>query len=713
MNFLIRPFTRHLGCPALLIILCHSMLIGAEKPVAESTFSTTTTSILLREVVVTAARDRTSSTPIHGGDTSELLEGWAGVALQQNGAASLPILHGLGDERVKILVDGMTITSACPNHMNPPLSYISPGQVEKVEVLAGITPVSQGGDSLGGTIIVNSARPLFASPEQKIHTATTLNSYYGTNGDSYGGSLNSAVANQNFSLGYRGAYSQAGDYKDGNGNTVTSTFYETSTQAVTFATQKDGHFSEITAGLNSTPKEGFVNQWMDVTRNDGEFINTRYEGQYDWGQLDTRAYWQQVTHGMNISKDKESFPMPMWMPMDTHGINTGYTLKATIPILDLHTLRVGNEFHRFELDDTWPQVPGSGMMMSPNTFVNINNGERNRLAFFAEWETQYNEQWMTLFGARNDTVWMDTGNVQGYSAMYAADANAFNSRDHARTDVNFDLTALTRYEPEKSSTYEIGYARKSRAPSLYERYAWSKVKMAAEMVNWFGDGNYYTGNLDLKSEVAHTFSITANWHDDARKDWEVAVTPYYSYVEDYINVDRFGTVYSGQSIRSQLIFANHDAQLYGVDLKWKKQLWNNDTFGHGQIRGVAGWVRGETLDGNDLYHMMPLHATVALEETLGRWTSAIEVQMIDSKAEVDGLRNEPTTPGYALLNLRTGYQWPNVRLNAGIDNVIDKFYYQPLGGVNFDNFQASNYNAPLQSVAGAGRTFYTSLTIQF
>lgn len=692
------------------LLLSFSTGNGAENPVPAST-SSETPPIILREVMVTALGDKRSDQVVPGGDTAELLNGWAGVDLQQNGAASLPIIHGLGDERVKVLVNGMNITSACPNHMNPPLSYINPGQVETVEVYAGITPVSQGGDSIGGTINVESARPVFAGSNAKVYTGTTLNSYYGTNADNYGGSLNTSVANQNYSFGYSGAYSQAHDYKNGNGNTVTSTFYETSTQAITFATQRDGHFGEITAGLNSTPSEGFVNQWMDVTSNSGEFINTRYEGRYDWGQLDTRAYWQQVTHEMNISKDKETFPMPMWMPMDTHGVNTGYALKAELPILDSHTLRVGNEFHRFELDDTWPAVPGTAPMMAPETFVNINNGERNRIAFYAEWETQHTEQWMTLFGARNDTVWMDTGNVQGYSGMYAADANAFNARDHARTDVNFDLTALTRYEPQKWSTYEIGYARKTRAPSLYERYAWSKVKMAAEMVNWYGDGNYYTGNLDLKSEVAHTVSVTANWHDEAKKDWEAALTPYYSYVQDYINVDKFGSAAAGP--RSQLIFANHDAQFFGVDMSWKKQLWNNDSYGKGQLRGVGGWVQGRTIDGDNLYHMMPLHSTITLEETLGRWSSAIETQLVSSKKVVDGLRNEPETAGYALLNLRTSYQWPNVRWDAGVNNVMDKFYYQPLGGVNFDNFQASNYTAPLGSVAGPGRAFYTSITINF
>ena len=98
-----------------------------------------------------------------------------GVSLHGNGElATIPFLHGLGDERAKILVDGMTISSACPNHMNPTLSYVAPAQAAQVTVLAGITPVSLGGDSLGGTILVESPVPVFAEPGSKLREQGTF-----------------------------------------------------------------------------------------------------------------------------------------------------------------------------------------------------------------------------------------------------------------------------------------------------------------------------------------------------------------------------------------------------------------------------------------------------------------------------------------------------------------------------------------------------------
>ena len=87
-------------------------------------------------------------------NTAELLGNLPGVSLRDNGElATIPLLHGLGDERTKVVVNGMTVSASCPNHMNPPLSYIDPSNVAEVNVMAGITPVSMGGDSIGGTIL--------------------------------------------------------------------------------------------------------------------------------------------------------------------------------------------------------------------------------------------------------------------------------------------------------------------------------------------------------------------------------------------------------------------------------------------------------------------------------------------------------------------------------------------------------------------------------
>ena len=479
-------------------------------------------------------------------NTAEIVAEMPGVSLRENGQlASIPFLHGLGDERTKIVVDGMTISSACPNHMNPTLSYVAPAQAAQVSVLAGITPVSLGGDSLGGTVAVESRSSAFAHAEERLHEEGAVTGFYRSNGQNYGGSLTEWVAGRNLGIGYSGSWATNDDYTDGSGHKVTSTYAQTTDHTVTLAAQDKGNLVVLEASLHHTPYEGFVNAQMDLVRNYAESLNLHYHGNFSHGSLDARVYWQNTWHSMNIGKDKSTFPMPMWMPMNTHGRDLGYTVKFEAPLSVRQTLRVGNELHRFVLDDRWPAVAGTAPMMGPNTFVSINDGRRLRLGTFAEIASKWDTQWTTLVGMRNDTVWMNAGQVQGYSSdptLYGDDASAFNALNHDKTDVNLDATALARYEPNAASTYELGYARKTRSPNLYERYAWSTNMMASGMIGWFGDGNYYVGNVGLKPEIANTVSGTAAWRDPARTAWEIKLTPYETSIQDYVDVDTMMTV---------------------------------------------------------------------------------------------------------------------------------------------------------------------------
>jgi iron complex outermembrane receptor protein len=238
--------------------------------------------------------------------------------------------------------------------------------------------------------------------------------------------------------------------------------------------------------------------------------------------------------------------------------------------------------------------------------------------------------------------------------------------------------------------------------------------MASGMINWFGDGNYYVGNVNLRPEIAHTVSGTASWHDPARKVWEFKVTPYQTYIRDYIGVDALATRSFAESTFSKLRFANHNARIYGVDVAGEVTAWRSARFGTGEITGVGGWLRGKTLDtGYGLYQMMPLNARLGLSESLKGWTGGPEIQLVDRKSSVDPLRFEQKTPGYALLNLHAGYQWSHLRIDAGCANLLNRYYYFPLGGVNYDDFMASGRTSQIMPLTGPGRSVYAGMTVQF
>ena len=150
-------------------------------------------------------------------DVPSLLSNAApGVSVFQNGGvAGLPVVDGLADDRLSVS-NGMFTTAACPNHMNPTLSFVAPSAIGSVEITNGTAPVSKGGDNIGGTISVLSPPPNFAAVPGELFKAVTLSSFYRSNGNGVGGAAIAEAATQNFSIKYTGAWSRAEDYHSGN-----------------------------------------------------------------------------------------------------------------------------------------------------------------------------------------------------------------------------------------------------------------------------------------------------------------------------------------------------------------------------------------------------------------------------------------------------------------------------------------------------------------
>lgn len=688
------------------------------------------------EVVISAPRASTATTGDnqhhHLADTAALLRGVAGVGLAgAGGVSSLPILHGLGDDRLRIQVDGMDLISACANHMNPPLSYLAPAQVDTLEVLNGVVPVSAGGDSIGGAIRVRSAEPRFAASGQGTLVEGQVSAYLRSNGNVRGGDVAASYATDTLSLRYSGATAQADNYVAGGdfkpatlptgrphqlaADEVGSSGFRSHNQSLAMAMRAGQQLLELRLGMQRMPYQGFPNQRMDMTGNDSEQVNLRHLAETSWGSVESRLYHEHTRHAMQFGQDKQYWYGPRrdipGMPMDTAGHNSGASVRAEVRASARDTMRLGAEWQRYRLDDWWSP---SGGGMAPDTFWNIRDGKRDRAGLYAEWDARWNAQWFTQLGVRGERVSSDAGPVQGYNAMSAADMAAFNSRAHGRRDHNLDFTAQARYTPDAISAYALGLARKSRSPNLYERYSWATDGMSMNMVNLSGDGNGYVGDIGLRPEVAHTLSASAEFHDAAQQSWSLTLAPHYSYVHDYIDARCLKACRANSFVF--LRWANQDARLYGADLSGRLLLARDGAFGRLNATGVLSYLRGKnTTAGDNLYNIMPLNARLSLAQSLGRWINTAELEAVAAKDRVSAVRNELKTAGYGLLHLRTRYAWKAAQLEVGVENALDRAYALPLGGAYVGQGKTmSQMGTPYGiAVPGKGRSFYVAVSATY
>ncbi len=679
------------------------------------------------------AEARRASAPDAARDTASLLQDSPGVDGAQAGAiASLPVVHGMADDRVRVDVDGVGLVAACPNHMNSPLSYIDPSKVGRVVVYAGVTPVSVGGDSLGGSIQVESREPEFARGTRGYRVGGEFGGFYRSNGHATGYHFR-ALGGTSWLFGeYTESWSQAdnylagGSFKPGNpslaGNQVGSSAYD---GAINRSVRLAGRYRQHTVVADLSQQrvdfEGFPNQRMDLTRNLNSVASVRYVGRQRWGDLKLMTSYQDTRHGMDMGPDR--FAYGTGMPMQSKAKTRGAGVQANVLITEHHTIRTGLEYHYHTLYDWWPAVGGA---MGPNAFWNVDFGQRQRFGFFSEWETEWSPRLTTNAGVRVESVMTNAGPVQGYDnglrGLWGDDAARFNEAPRKREDLNWDAALLLRHTPGPTVYLDAAYGRKTRSPNLYQRYPWATNPMAALMNNTVGDGNGYIGNVDLKPEVSHTMSLGGNWHDAEQKRWEVQSSTYYSYVPDYIDARRcnIGQCSAENLTREHgfvlLQYVNRRARLFGWDLAGKLVIYESPRYGRFSSTGQAGYIYGENLTAHDaLYHVSPLHGNAALWYEHRGWTASSEWVGVAAKRRISAVRNELKTEGYWLLHLRLSYRWRFLRADLSVENVLNRFYQQPLGGAYVGQGATMTTNGVPWGIAvpGPGRSCNTALTLSY
>lgn len=642
------------------------------------------------------------------------------------GVSNLPILNGLMGDRVKVLVDGADVTAACANHMNPPLSYISANQITSYKVVAGVSPISAGGDNIAGVISVNSISPQYGESSDLAWHSGYVSAKYSSidNGRKLG--VGTRLASDTFSFNYQGSFSDADSYENGNGDVVLDTLYRAQNHSLTAAMRDKKQQLVIKLTHQKIPYQGFANQYMDMTDNTSYGAIAQYKRSFENSEFEGQVNWHSVKHEMGFfSKEKTGM-----MPMETDSQDISTQLKWRITLDKNSSLLLGQEYYNYRIDDWWPAIEGS-TMMGPNDYVNINNGKRERIALFAEYESQINKKLWLNTGVRVERVntqvdevqayndgmsMMDMGNMSSMStANNAMAANDFNNADRNKTDTIVDVNLLANYQITLYDELQLGLARKNRAPNLYERYSWGVSNMATTMIGWYGDANGYIGNPELDVETANT--ISATYSKTAKDDaWRVSANVWYTDVNDYIDaniVRSFNSYGLANTSRNILQFSNVDATLYGAKIDVSKSLYQSKPFGEWVLTANVTSTRGKRDDTNQpLYQIKPLHTKLTLSQQIGLFENALSWEWVDTKSRVDFNRLESQTHSYNLVNLSSKATFNALTLSAEVTNLFDEFYELPLGGVSIAALKQDSSTGFTQ-LAGQGRSFNISASYAF
>jgi iron complex outermembrane receptor protein len=648
-----------------------------------------------------------TNTMISRPGTAEMLKRTSGANVNLNGPLTgIAQYRGMFGNRVNVLVDGVNINSGGPNAMDPPLHYLPRPRVGELEIIRGISPVSSGLETIGGTVIANPRRGRFGDTK-----AFDINGYLDggaqsvDNGYSVGGVV--ALANKRHRFEAGGSREDGDDTRFGGGR-IASTAYERNTYDLGYdyrsATQKTG----IRFFHNDTGKTGTPALPMDIVFFDSDFINGQYHT--DIGDLDLTAKlaYSNIDHQMNNFEQREPPPDTSWFRFTNADSQAWYyTLDLVIPLWG-GNLTFGADGNLANHNAT---------IFNPNNatfFVqNFNYIDRDRLGFFGQWRSRVQGGWGTELGLRYTRVEMNAGSVDGTPAQMLPGPqilrDRFNNANRDKKDNNVDLVAKLNYRLRPELRVELGLARKTRSPMYQERYLWLPLQSTGGLA----DGNNYVGNIDLEPEIAYQLELALDWRSGV---FYFSPHTFYQRVDDYIQ----GTpsddptvimVSTANGDPTPLQFNNVDAEFYGLDLELGYELISNL-----HVVGLFSYVRGTRRDIDDnIYRVAPPNGILSLTYERLAWSATLEGEFYAEQNKVSKTNAETTSAGYGLLNLSACYILlesgrTNATLRAGIDNVLDKTYRPHLNGIN----RVRNSDVAVGGrLPGPGRNFYARLNVEF
>lgn len=503
---------------------------------------------------------------------------------------------------------------------------------------------------------------------------------------------------------------------------IGSSRYITQTHRLGAVWRHGGHQLGIDGSWHGEPYQGLANQRMDVIRNHTSTTGLRYQGDFGWGDVSARVWQQHARIDLGMGRDRQPAD---GLSSRLHGRDVGVNLKASVYVSPRDILRVGVDALYDRLDQGW-RVNGAAGASGRTMVLTLDDGRRERVSGFGEWERRWNGQWDTLVGVRATRVTTRAGSVQQAELLPngAADVAAFNAHGRHTRDSHGDFSVLAGFAPTLGQRYEIGVSRNTRSPSLAERYAWSTDPLVSSVTGLAGDGNGYLGNPDLKPEVATSAVAAAHWNPaEDPLAWGLSVSAHASRIRDYIDAERCPDSLCGAgnaTATNQFVMLRHvnqDARIWGVDVWGHYRLVDFSLQGAYMMTGRMSWLRGrneETRSG--LYGIAPASIRLALEREqfflFGLNKTTLEWEHVRASRDLPAARNAIPTEGFGLLHLRHRFALGGFGVDSGVENLLNRRYARPLGGAYLGQGDTRGLNTAAWGIPmpGQGRSFYFGLT---
>lgn len=628
-----------------------------------------------------------------GRETGEMLRDIVGVSgARIGGHGTDPVIRGLGQNRINVLLDGAFVLGACPNRMDPPTAYATASSYDRITVMRGVTTLEYGGGP-GGTVLIERSHERFLPGESP---RIELKAGYRGNSSTREAAADVAAGNPEGFLRVIGGWMDADNYEDGGGDSVRSAFEERSASLIAGWTPDDRTRLIVSAEAQRLRDELFAGAGMDSPSSDNDGLRLQYRTM-DLGPLASikaEAFLSRVDHVMDNYSLREP-PSPMMKLRAPASSNTEGGRLVLESESSLGRWRYGMSIQNNARDasrindsnDTLNSVLWPGVSIDQTgAFAELTRsmGPRRRLTAGLRFDhvraeaSQASRQPAGMFLSPNDLYALYYGNQ--------ADGRARHERLWG---------GLLRFEHDldrgRGTLYGV-LSRTMRTADATERYLASNAPMPSRR---------WVGNPLLDPEAHHQIEIGLLL---GRERWSLEGSLFYADIDDFILRDR-----TGLPGNNATIYRNVDSTRWGTELSGRVRLsdgWDAEL-------GLA-YVRATNTDEDRaIAQTPPLEGHLAVSyrsedwEVGLTWRAAARQDRVDDDPMTGSGLDAGPTPGWSVFNLRSLYAvsaaW---QLEAGVDNLLDRQYAQHLN-------RSSAFDAEQVQVNEPGRSLWVRLSRRF
>lgn len=595
--------------------------------------------------------------PALAADGGELLREVTGVSGSRMGGRGIdPVIRGQQQNRLNVILDGAYVYGACPNRMDPPTTYSAAESYDRVVVLKGSQSVIYGPGGSGGTVLFERERPQF---DEKGYRGS-FSAGYADNGEASSLAADLAAGNDRGYVRFITENADAGNYEDGAGDEVRSS-YETDSNALLLGariaerTWLEGSYEQVREEDVLFPGAGMDSPYSDADtwrlKLDHQPVNSSLQ------RVRAEIYRADIDHLMDNYSLRPTGMMQMAAPTSSDTLGGRLLIDST---LGGHQLQWGVDHQENYRKGTRQMVMPTGVRRDVSALwpdVSI-----QQTGVFGEVKHYLSADAWLKAGARFDHV--------------TADADRTPVDDDASED---NLSGFVTWNQRLQGAYSVQttLSRSVRTADATERYI---------------DAGNWQGNPELDPEIHQQLELMLS-ADAKRFSW--SVSGYVDRVDDFI-------------LRRNNRYTNVGAELYGIDFELAWQLNPNWRLSNG-----ISWLRGSSRDDDsNLSQIPPLTATLALDYQRDAFRAGVDWLVVAQQSDVCLAGTEcggldlQKTPGYGVVGVDAGWDInPSLSLDAGVDNLFDKRYS--------DHLNREDLLGNSVQVSEPGRNAWVRMTARF